>query len=169
MMQQLKTRLWIAAPVIALGLLLDQLTKVWAVNSLKGGPHYSFIFDTLRIGYAENHGAFLGLGTGLPPQLRFWILTVSVGLFLFVLLGYLLLSKEMDRVSQIALSLIFVGGFSNFIDRAMNNGAVVDFLNMGIGGLRTGIFNVADMYIMLGAGLIIIGQWRLEHRAKKAD
>ena len=116
--------------------------------------------------YAENTGAFLGLGTSLPPHLRFLIFTALVGLFLLALLIYLLKSKEMDRLALVALGLVFVGGLSNFIDRALNEGAVVDFLNLGFGGLRTGIFNLADVYIMVGAFLLIFGQWWLDRRAR---
>lgn len=166
MQEQIKQRLWTILPVIGIGILLDQLTKVWAVASLKGGPRYSFLWDTTRIAYAENTGAFLGLGGTLDPQLRFWIFTALVGVFLFGLLIYLFIAKEMDKISLWAMSLIFAGGFSNFIDRAFNEGAVVDFLNMGIGGLRTGIFNVADVYIMIGAGLIILGPLWFDRRHK---
>ncbi|WP_196158755.1 signal peptidase II [Reinekea sp. G2M2-21] len=162
MKEQIKARLWIMAPIISVGILFDQLTKIWAVNALQGGPRYSFLGDTIRIAYAENIGAFLGLGNSLPPHLRMLIFTGLVGLFLLGLFIYLLVAKQMDKLSLAALSLIFSGGFSNFIDRAMNDGAVVDFMNMGIGGLRTGIFNVADVYIMIGAGLIIAGQWLVE-------
>jgi signal peptidase II len=164
MQQQIKQRLWTMVPVIGLGILIDQLTKVWAVAALKGGPRYSFLWDTTRIAYAENTGAFLGLGGTLDPQLRFLIFTALVGVFLLGLFVYLLLAKEMDNISLWAMSLIFAGGFSNFIDRALNEGAVVDFLNMGIGGLRTGIFNVADVYIMVGAGLIIFGPLLLDRK-----
>jgi signal peptidase II len=167
MKDQLKARLKVMAPIIGLGILLDQLTKVWAEGHLQlGKTAYVFFFDTVRIQLAYNNGAFLGLGRSLDPHLRFLILTGLVGAFLLALFVYLLISKEMDRISLWALSLIFAGGFSNFIDRALNNGAVVDFLNMGVGGLRTGIFNVADVYIMIGAGLIIFGQWWVERRKK---
>ena len=60
---------------------------------------------------------------------------------------------------MVALSCIFSGGASNLYDRALNNGAVVDFLNIGIGPLRTGIFNIADMAILFGAGLFLIASW----------
>lgn len=168
MTQTLKQRLRLILPIVAVGILLDQLTKVWAIYTLKGKVGTSYLFDTVRIGYAENIGAFLGLGTELPEQMRFWVFTGLVGLFLLVLFIYMLVDKEMDRLSLIALSLIFAGGFSNFFDRAINDGAVVDFLNMGIGGLRTGIFNIADVYIMIGAGLIIVGQIHLERRSKQS-
>jgi len=167
MMQTLKSRLPLALPIIGLGILIDQLSKVWAISSLQGKPSSTYLFDTIRITYAENTGAFLGLGSNLSPQLRFLILTAIVGLFLLGLLVYLFVSKEMDRVTLSSLSLIFAGGFSNFIDRALNDGAVVDFLNMGIGGLRTGIFNIADVYIMIGAGLMIFGQWWIERQNKQ--
>ncbi len=167
MKEQIKARLWTMVPVIGLGILLDQLTKVWAIGALKDGPRYTYLFDTIRIAYAENIGAFLGLGNSLAPHLRFVIFTGLVGIFLLVLLIYLLVAKEMDKITLAALSLVFAGGFSNFIDRAMNEGAVVDFLNMGIGGLRTGIFNVADVYIMIGAGLMIAGQFVIERFNRK--
>jgi signal peptidase II len=48
------------------------------------------------------------------------------------------------------------GGVSNWVDRLVQ-GSVVDFLNVGIGPVRTGVFNVADMAIMLGAVLIAFG------------
>lgn len=169
MQTSLKSRLMLMLPVIGLGILIDQLSKIWAVSFLQGGPRFRFLGDTIRIGYAENHGAFLGMGNSLSPELRFIIFTALVGLFLLGLLVYMIVAKEMDRFSLWALSLIFAGGFSNFIDRAMNDGAVVDFLNMGVGGLRTGIFNIADVYIMIGAGLILFGQWLVERHRKQTD
>jgi signal peptidase II len=51
------------------------------------------------------------------------------------------------------------GGASNLIDRAAR-GHVVDFLNVGLGSLRTGIFNVADIAVLLGALLIVVGDLR---------
>jgi len=67
----------------------------------------------------------------------------------------LIFSLKQKALSILALSLIFSGGLSNFYDRIANNGAVVDFLNIGIGSLRTGIFNVADIAIMLGVLLLV--------------
>ena len=57
------------------------------------------------------------------------------------------------------MAFFVAGGGSNLVDRALH-GAVVDFLNVGIGPLRTGIFNVADMAIMLGAALLVVEGWR---------
>ncbi|TXR55004.1 signal peptidase II [Reinekea thalattae] len=157
------------APILILGSILDRITKLWAVNFLQGEPSVSYFSNFIRITYAENTGAFLGLGYNLPPQVRFWLLTATVGLFLLGLIVYLFIGKEVDKTSIVSLSLIFTGGFNNFIDRAFNDGAVVDFLNMGIGSLRTGIFNVADMYIMAGAALLIVGQFLFERKSRTQE
>lgn len=47
------------------------------------------------------------------------------------------------------------GGLGNLLDRIMNDGRVIDFMNLGIGPLRTGIFNVADVCITIGVVLLI--------------
>jgi signal peptidase II len=70
-------------------------------------------------------------------------------------LCYLLVSP-LPRVTAVALSLICGGGCGNLIDRIAHGGYVIDFLNVGVGGLRTGIFNIADMAIMAGALLMVL-------------
>ena len=68
-----------------------------------------------------------------------------------------LLARGLGRWQVIALALIAAGGCGNWIDRLMNGGKVTDFLNVGIGPVRTGIFNVADMALMVGATLFVLG------------
>jgi signal peptidase II len=109
----------------------------------------------LRLGYAENTGAFLGLGSSLGDAAKFWIFVCAVGVILLGLLAYIFKTRSQPNAGIISLCLIFSGGISNFYDRAMNDGAVIDFLNLGVGGLRTGIFNVADMAIMLGVFMLL--------------
>ena len=65
-----------------------------------------------------------------------------------------------------ALVLFLAGGASNWIDRALQ-GSVVDFLNVGIGPLRTGIFNVADVGVMLGAFLLLLVELRSRSTARR--
>ncbi|MDP5031333.1 MAG: signal peptidase II [Paraglaciecola sp.] len=141
-----------------ISVVLDQLSKVWADRYLTHFAMNSYLSDTVRIGYVENHGAFLGLGSGLSEGLRFWIFVVAVGVVLGALLVYMFKSQQQNVYSLVCLSLIFSGGISNFYDRAMNNGAVIDFLNIGIGSLRTGIFNIADVAIMLGVFMLLFAK-----------
>jgi len=135
---------------------IDQVTKYTAKHYLEGQGVYSFIGDTFRLVYSENTGAFLGLGSSLPEHVRTLIFSGLVAIFLLAFLAYIIKSSSVSKTDVIASGLIIGGGLSNLIDRLVNNGAVMDFLNLGIGSLRTGIFNVADMAIMLGALLLLM-------------
>ncbi|MCP4150905.1 MAG: hypothetical protein GY757_24375, partial [bacterium] len=47
-----------------------------------------------------------------------------------------------------------------------NNGFVVDFINLGIGNIRTGIFNIADVFLMIGAGVLLYKTLRMNFKAE---
>lgn len=59
----------------------------------------------------------------------------------------------------IGTGLVLAGGASNWVDRVVR-GSVVDFINVGLGPVRTGIFNVADIAIILGVAILILGERR---------
>lgn len=132
----------------------DQATKVLARNNLNHGT-ISFLGDMIRLQHAENTGAFLSLGSQLPPTVRFFIFTVFVAGFLAVAGFFLLKNKNSSPLSTFALCMILAGGIGNLIDRALR-GSVTDFINVGIGPLRTGIFNVADMAIVAGVLILFL-------------
>lgn len=144
------SRLKLFALLAPLVVLLDHAAKLWAVEALRSAPRASYLGDTLRLQYSENAGAFLGLGSSLAPETRFWLFTVAVGVLLAVLLGLLFANAHLRRAEAVGLTLIAAGGFSNWVDRLVNEGVVIDFLNVGLGSLRTGIFNLADMAITGG-------------------
>lgn len=129
----------------------DQLSKAAARSWLSSGTLHSYLADSFRLQLTENPGSFLSLGAALPPPVRFWLFTAVVGVLLLGLLGAALFASRLDRPRSVALGLIAGGGLSNLIDRLINDGRVTDFLNVGLGALRTGIFNVADMLILGGA------------------
>lgn len=134
----------------------DQITKSIAKDTLRMSPPRTYLGETFRLQYAENTGAFLSLGSNLPKIMRTWLFTVLSGLLLVGLFFYMLSNKQMNKQHLFALSLILGGGSSNLIDRVLYDGRVVDFMNMGIGNLRTGIFNFADVLIMVGMGMVIL-------------
>jgi len=121
-----------------------------AKQSLQGIAPISWFHNTVRLHYVENTGAFLSLGATLSERARFWILLILPGLALGGMLIFGVMSSQLDLWQLCMLSCIMGGGFSNLLDRALQNGRVADFLNIGIGSLRTGIFNIADVLIMLG-------------------
>jgi signal peptidase II len=128
----------------------DQATKTIARHNLPKSEVISFLNDTFRLQYIENSGGFLGIGANIPEKIRYWVFTFIVGVSLSGLLVYLLMTKSLTKNQAIALSLVMGGGFGNLIDRICNQGRVVDFMNLGIGPLRTGVFNVADIAITFG-------------------
>lgn len=142
----------------------DQSTKHMAKQLLQGREPISVMGDLLRLGYAENVGGFLGIGTALPEHLRTYVFVLLAGVLVAVLLVYALVKRNMGLPQLLAATLIVGGGFGNIIDRMLNDGGVVDFLNVGFGSLRTGIFNVADMAIMLGALMLLLSAARARHR-----
>ena len=132
----------------------DQATKVLARDSLSYRST-SYLWDLLRLQHSENAGAFLSMGAGLENSTRFWIFTVGVSIFILGALWILIRKKDLDRWTTVSLTLLVGGGIGNLIDR-VTKGTVTDFLNVGIGELRTGIFNVADMAIVAGVLILFV-------------
>ena len=143
-------RLVLALTIFSCCVGCDQATKHIATKTLSGMPPQSYFLNTFRLEYALNPGGFLSIGANLSPQLRFWGITM-LNVTLLVGSVYILATKwNMHLVKFIAVVLFLAGGFGNLIDRTFHDGVVTDFLNLGIGSLRTGIFNVADVAITVG-------------------
>jgi signal peptidase II len=136
----------------------DRVTKRFATEFISESPSQSFLNDLVRLDYAENAGAFLGLGAQWPVWLRSGVFTLGNGLLL-VALAVVAVRANWSGPSQVGIALFVAGGASNLVDRLIR-GTVVDFLNLGIGPVRTGIFNVADVAIMLGAAFVLFGATR---------
>lgn len=134
----------------------DQVSKVAAREYLPGTGVHSYLGDTFRLVYAENPGAFLSVGASLPAAVRYGAFTIGVSAFVAALLAWAIFSPRLAWSQRVAIAAIGAGGVANLIDRLRFDGAVTDFLNLGIGSVRTGIFNVADAIVMLGlAGLLL--------------
>ena len=157
---KIATRLMLlAAMLFTIG--CDRVTKHIAAETMAGGPERTYLGDTLRLAYVENSGGFLGLGADLAPTARTQIFTVGTGVLLLALIAAAF-KLPWHPWSLLGIAFFVAGGASNWIDRVVR-GSVVDFLNIGIGPLRTGIFNFADVAIMVGFGLIVIGEvWKSE-------
>jgi signal peptidase II len=137
----------------------DQLTKGMAREQLDPGETVVLMDGAVRLRYSENHGAFLSAGAGLGETARFALFTVGVAVILVVLAIYLLTARHLSILPAVSMALVVGGGLGNLIDRMAREGAVVDFLNVGIGPIRTGIFNMADVFIVAGVGVLLL--WSL--------
>jgi signal peptidase II len=148
------------ALLVAIGATIgcDRVTKHIAATTLAGTPWRSFLADMVRLEYVENTGGFPSLGASLPPPVRMALFTIGTGIMLLVLIAAAMRCRW-SGWPLLGLSLFVAGGASNWMDRVAR-GRVVDFINIGIGPVRTGIFNVADVAIMLGVGVLILAELR---------
>ena len=157
---------WLVAGGAALGVvLLDQLTKVWAVTSLEGKPPVVLIGDWLGDGIGplfelrviRNSGAAFGLGAFGPAStlvLSLIAIAVVVVLIRFV-------SKISDLWWALALGLLLGGALGNLVDRLTRSpgvlrGRVVDFFALP----NFPIFNVADVSLTIAVILILVMTFR---------
>lgn len=137
--------------LLAVGVLvLDQLTKVWAVASLVEGERTPVLGDALGLALLYNPGAALGIGTGMT-----WLLTVVAVVVVVVIVRAA--GRLGSRGWTVALGLLLGGALGNLGDRlfrepGVGRGYVVDFI--AYGDLFVG--NVADIAIVAAAGLIVL-------------
>lgn len=131
--------------ILAVILIVDQVTKFWAVNYLKGVGDIPVIQNLFHLTYVENRGAAFGM---FQNQRLFFIITTS--LVVGGIAIYMLKNRNMHPLLKFSLSLVLGGAIGNFIDR-MRFGYVVDFFHIVN---RWPVFNVADCAIVVGAILI---------------
>jgi signal peptidase II len=144
--------------MFSINFFLDRFTKILAVRFLRGRGPFRYLHNLIVIYYAENEGAFLSLGSNWNIYIKYFVLLVVPVIVCIAALGYLMFrERHLRRI--IIIGSIAGGGLSNLADRLFNDFRVIDFLNFGIGGLRTGILNVADLSVTFGAALLVIGEF----------
>lgn len=136
----------------------DQVTKKMARNQIEYNETIEVIGKNLVLTKVENKGAFLGMGSSLSPTLRSILLLILPSAVMLALLIYLLKYKEITQISVVALSFIVGGGIGNIYDRIVY-GSVTDMLYIDLEFAHTGIFNLADVSVMVGTGLILLEQF----------
>ncbi|MFI5244898.1 MAG: signal peptidase II [Gemmatimonadales bacterium] len=152
--------------VVASVVLADAYTKVVAVLHLVPSrlPR-EVLGETVRFTLVYNSGAAFGLHFG--PWSR-WIFTALTFGALAVLWELHRSTRAGDRVRTLALALVTGGALGNLVDRLKSGRGVVDFIDVGVGGMRWPTFNVADMAVSCGAVLLAIVLWREDSADKDA-
>jgi signal peptidase II len=145
----------------------DRVTKQAAATMLAGTPSRSFVGDTIRLQYVENTGGFLGLGAHWPAVLRTALFTAGTGILLLVMIGMAIRRRWPDG-ALFGCALFVAGGASNLVDR-VTRGSVIDFMNVGLGPVRTGIFNVADVAILLGTVIFLLASYRSDEAVSASE
>ncbi len=156
---------WKIGYLIAAGavFIIDQVTKAWAVRNLRFGNDKEIIPNFLNFAYAQNTGVAFSFLDNHGDAGR-WGLSVVAGLAaVFVLYYFLRVPSTHDRLLG-ALALLLAGIVGNVTDRA-RLGFVIDFVDVQIGGWHYPTFNVADMAICIGAGLLILDMFFTKNTA----
>jgi signal peptidase II len=134
----------------------DQATKHIARMHLAGSAPLSFLGGSVHLTLTQNEGGFLSLGSSLPPGLRSTVFQLSVAGGLLVAAVYLVRIANLRFSGLLCAWLLWAGGLSNLLDRVLFEGHVTDFMIVGLGPLRTGVFNVADIAIMAGGVFFVL-------------
>lgn len=152
--------LWLSAAVM----LLDQITKQLVIKSIERFESIE-VLPMLNWVHLHNRGAAFSMMSNMPPW--FFVL-LGVGVSIGILI-WMRRNPFGQRLVASGLALILGGALGNVIDR-VRLGHVTDFIDFHIGDWHFAAFNIADMAITVGAGLLILDmvfEWLRERAAKR--
>ncbi len=134
--------------IVALSIILDQLTKWLAVEFLKPTDTVPIINGVIHLTYVENPGAAFGMLKDAP-----WVFNTLSVIAIVAILGYLYLGHAANKLYAVSLAMIAAGGIGNMIDRVCLK-YVIDFIDFRL--INFAVFNGADSFVCVGAGLLIL-------------
>lgn len=151
----------ISLSVVIAGLLADFFTKLAVMKNMEIGQSIPLIEDVLHITYITNTGAAFGSFSE-----HRWVFMVMSVLLIVALIALILFWDKANAMFYVATSLILAGGIGNMIDRVAY-GYVVDFIDFcAFPSLWKWIFNAADSFVCVGAGLLVL--WYILEEVKNA-
>jgi signal peptidase II len=137
--------------IIILGLILDRITKLWAMNRLLGREDIVIIKNIFSFSYVENRGAAFGILQGKTNILAIVTILAIAGMAFF-LIKY----RPDSLLCRVSISMIISGAIGNFIDRVWYK-YVVDFIMFHYKDVYYfPNFNIADMLVVIGTGLLAL-------------
>ena len=145
--------------------MIDQTTKAWAVRRLRFGDDITVISGFLNFAYAENRGAAFSMFDSHGDAGRWGLSAVALVASVLVLFYFWRTPRSDDRVLG-GLALLLAGIVGNVTDR-IRLGLVVDFIDVQFGSWHYPTFNVADIAICTGAGLLILDMFLTKKTEEK--
>jgi len=140
---------WILFATLAVGTVVaDQVTKGLVVSALAVGERIEVLGELLRIVHGRNSGMLFGL----LPQSATAFAIVSLGVIALIVWYHSRVGRSL--FTSMALGLLLGGAIGNLIDR-LRYGAVVDFVDMGIGSWRFYTYNIADAAISTSIVILV--------------
>ncbi len=148
-------RVLLILSLVTLNIGCDQYSKSVVREKIEYNELIEVFSDHVILTKVENSGAFLGMGSSMHPILRKIFLLIIPALALIILLFSILIKTGLDKGIIVGLSFIIGGGIGNLFDRIVY-GTVTDFLHIDFGFIGSGIFNMADVSVMVGTILILL-------------
>ncbi|MCG5548055.1 signal peptidase II [Halorhodospira halochloris] len=139
--------------VAAVWVLLDQVTKLWADSALTFGQSIELL-PVLNLTLGYNTGAAFSILGGGDGWQRWFLAAIAVAVSSY-LVYWLRQIAGSERWLALGLTLVLAGAIGNLIDR-LRLGYVIDFIHMYYQDYHWPIFNVADIGITIGAGIVIV-------------
>ena len=160
-MRRLPTLLVVLLTLSTVG--CDQSTKLFAMETLRDAPRV--LVPGIELTYAENRDMAFGLLKAvLGAEARLWLLSLAKSLALvFGVVFYVARRKISSDLERVACGLVLAGAAGNLIDR-IHHGYVVDFVKVPYWP----VFNVADVAIVMGFGLLLLDAWRRDRKRSEA-
>lgn len=156
----------LSAPIIILGIVLDQVSKWLCVKYLKPKGSIPFIPKLINLTYCENTGAAFSMFSAPNQRWIFMVIsTIAIVLMIYMLYSF---KEKKYTLMVIGLSMMISGGVGNMIDR-FRLGYVVDMIDVSP-LFSFAIFNVADCFVCVGAGVMLLAFiliWKKEIEEQK--
>ncbi|MEC7847797.1 MAG: signal peptidase II [Gemmatimonadota bacterium] len=160
----MKEKITVFATIIPSVLVLDLISKSWALDTLGGGNRTEIFGGFVPLTLAYNRGAAFGISLGDDSRWFFIPITILALILLLVLLKQ---AARRDWLRLVSISMVVAGALGNLYDRVRWDRGVVDFIGpIDLGIMDWPIFNVADMSITCGAVLLAISFWGEERRER---
>ncbi|WP_170837143.1 signal peptidase II [Aquimarina amphilecti] len=150
-----KIRILLILSLVMLNIGCDQISKTVVRQTIAPDQKIEVFKDNFILTKVENSGAAYSLGSDLAPFLKVILLQLLPILVLVFLLRLILIKTTYSKETILGFTFIIGGGIGNLYDRIVY-GSVTDFMIMDLGIIKTEIFNMADVSIMIGSFIIII-------------
>ena len=135
-------------PIVIVMIVIDRLSKAWAVDALPLGAGPQYDLGLVRLVMVHNYGAAFGMGQG-----NAWVFIIIAAVIFIGIIAWLVVGKEHGKLETVALALVAAGAIGNVIDRVAQS-YVVDFFEFTF--IDFPVFNVADICVTVGVALFLI-------------
>ena len=152
------TRALLIIMILLVNISCDRVSKNIVTHRLEYNERIDLIGQFLTLTRVENSGAFLSLGYNLPEPFKLIVMRLIPVLVLIFALLFVFLKTSLKNWITLGICLAIAGGVGNIYDRIIF-GRVTDFIHMDFVIFQTGIFNLADLSLMTGMCIILIGNF----------